>query len=159
MTATVRRIRPGEGPLLKRVRLAALLDTPTAFAKTHAEESTYTDDEWENRAAAWAAGDGGATFFAEAGGSVVGLVGTHRPGPAELVSMWVEPESRGSGVAEALVDAVVEWAGADTLELWVTHGNDRAIAFYRRCGFVETDDVQPLPSDPCKNEIRMRLAR
>ena len=59
MTATVRRIRPGEGPLLKRVRLAALLDAPTAFAKTHAEASTYTDDEWENRAAAWAAGDGG----------------------------------------------------------------------------------------------------
>jgi ribosomal protein S18 acetylase RimI-like enzyme len=37
----------------------------------------------------------------------------------------------------------------------VTHGNDRAQRFYERTGFTVTGDVQPLPSDPCKNEIRM----
>ena len=55
-----------------------------------------------------------------------------------------------------LVDAVVEWAGDDPVELWVTRGNDPAIALYERCGFSLTDEVQPLPSDPCKDEIRMR---
>ena len=57
--------------------------------------------------------------------------------------MWVWPEARGTGAAEALVDAVV--AGEGPIELWVTQGNDRAIAFYRRMGFVEIDDVELLP--------------
>lgn len=156
MAVTVRRIRPTDGALLRRVRLAALADTPSAFAKTHAEESTYADEEWSSRASAWADGDEGVTFFAEVDGEVRGLVGGHRPNGAELVSMWVEPGARGSGVAEALVAAVVDWADGP-LELWVTHGNDRAISFYRRMGFEETADVKPLPSDPCKNEVRMRL--
>ena len=156
MAVTVRRIRPDEGPLLKRVRLAALADTPSAFAKTHAEESAYPDHEWAERAAAWSAGADGATFFVEVHGEVRGLVGGHRPDDAELVSMWVEPGARGTGAAEALVGAVVSWAEGP-VELWVTHGNDRAIAFYRRMGFVETDEFKPLPSDPCKNELRMRL--
>ena len=54
------------------------------------------------------------------------------------------------------MDAVVAWAGDDPVELWVTRGNDPAIALYERCGFSLTDEVQPLPSDPCKDEIRMR---
>ena len=156
MVVSVRRIRPDEGPLLKQVRLAALADTPSAFAKTHEEESTYDDVEWTRRATEWSDGSDGATFFVEVDGEVQGLVGGHRPDGAELVSMWVRPEARGTGAAEALVDAVVAWA-AGPVELWVTQGNDRAMAFYRRMGFVETDDFQPLPSDPCKNEVRMRL--
>ena len=156
MTVTVRRIRADEGPLLKRMRLAALSDTPSAFSKTHEEESGYADEEWASRAQAWSDGRDGVTFFAEVDGQVRGLVGGHRPGDAELVSMWVDPEARGSAVAVALVDAVIAWAEGP-VELWVTQGNDRAIAFYRRVGFVETDDHQPLPSDPCKNEVRMRL--
>lgn len=158
MAVTVRRIRPDDGPLLKRVRLAALLDTPSAFARTHAEESAYADDEWTRRATEWSAGHEGLTAFAELDGEVVGLVGGHRPasGATELVSMWVDPRARGNGVGQALIDAVVEWAGGKAVELWVTHGNDPAIALYERAGFVRTDDVQPLPSDPCRNEIRMR---
>ncbi|MEM9466978.1 MAG: GNAT family N-acetyltransferase [Actinomycetota bacterium] len=156
MVIRVRRIRPDEGSLLKRIRLAALADTPSAFAKTFEEESTYPDAAWAERAAGWSDGAEGATFFAEVDGEVRGLVGGHRPDDAELVSMWVEPAARGTGVAEALVGAVVNWADGP-VELWVTHGNDRAIAFYRRMGFVETDEFQPLPSDPCKNEVRMRL--
>lgn len=156
MAVTVRRIRADEGPLLKRMRLAALSDTPSAFSKTHEEEAGYADEEWASRAQAWSAGPNGVTFFAEVDGDVRGLVGGHRPDGAELVSMWVEPEARGSTVAVALVDAVVAWADGP-VELWVTQGNDRAIAFYRRMGFVDTDDYQPLPSDPCRNEVRMRL--
>ena len=158
MAVTVRRIRPDDGPLLKRVRLAALLDTPSAFAKTHAEESTYTDGEWTRRATEWSAGDEGLTAFAELDGEIVGLVGGHRPTPGqtELVSMWVDPAARGNGIGQALIDAVVAWADGEPVELWVTHGNDPAIALYERAGFAVTDDVQPLPSDPCQNEVRMR---
>ena len=156
MDVTVRRIRPDEGPLLKQVRLAALVDSPSAFAKTHAEESAYDEAEWTRRATESSNGADGATFVVEVGGEVQGLVGGRRLDGAELVSMWVRPEARGTGAAEALVDAVVAWA-AGPIELWVTQGNDRAIAFYRRMGFVEIDDVELLPPGPCHNEVRMRL--
>lgn len=157
MAVEVRRIREDEADVLRRVRLAALLDTPSAFAKTHAEEAAYDDAEWRRRAGGWAQGTAGATFFARRDGDVLGLVGAHRiGGGTELVSMWVDPSHRGEGVADALVDAVVAWADGEAVELWVTRGNERAIAFYRRAGFVETNDVQPLPSDPCKDEQRMR---
>ena len=157
----VRRIGPDDAEQLRETRLAALLDTPSAFARTHAEESAYPTEEWAFRARRGSEGDASATFFAELDGSVVGLVGGYRPDGAlvELVSMWVAPAGRRNGVGAALVDAVVDWSGADAVELWVTRGNDPAIALYERCGFVTTDEVQPLPSDPCKDEIRMRLER
>jgi len=58
---------------------------------------------------------------------------------AELISMWVDPEARGSGVFQALVDAVVEWARAAnrTTYLMVRSDNAPAIAAYTRAGFVD----------------------
>ena len=158
---SIRRIRSGEGSTLREVRLAALLDTPSAFGRSHDEETQFPAEEWEQRASAWSEGVVGATFFAERadgdGAAVVGLVGAHRPGDGtvELVSMWSAPEARGAGVGRALVQAVLEWAGDDQVWLWVTRGNDPALRLYQRCGFVTTGDFQPLPSDPCKDEIRM----
>lgn len=156
---TVRRIRPDDVEAYRSTRLAALLDTPSAFARTHEEEAAYSDDEWAFRTVRGVEGDASATFFAEIDGEIAGLVGGYRPEPGmvELVSMWVAPPGRGRGAGSALVSAVVEWAGDDRVELWVTRGNDPAISLYERCGFVTTDQVQPLPSDPCKDEIRMRL--
>lgn len=42
-------------------------------------------------------------------------------------------------------------------ELWVTRSNDSALALYQRAGFALTGDYQPLPSDPCRDELRMDL--
>lgn len=111
-----------------------------------------------------AAGEHSVTFFAVVDESVVGLVSAHRPDPAdlsaELVSMWVSPAHRRAGIAAELVTAVVDWAhqtGMATVELWVTRGNDAAVRLYEYAGFRATGDHQPLPSDPCKDELRMRL--
>ena len=55
---------------------------------------------------------------------------------------------------------VVAWAwaaGATAIELWVSRGNDRAESLYRQAGFSPTNDYQPLPSDPCREEQRMVL--
>lgn len=155
---TVRRIRSDDVERYRSIRLAALLDSPSAFARTHAEEAVQSDEEWEFRTKRGAEGEQSATFFAEFDGEIVGLVGGYRPEPGlvELVSMWVAPRGRRNGTGVSLVDAVVEWAGGDPVELWVTRGNDPAIALYERCGFRPTDEVQPLPSDPCKDELRMR---
>ncbi|GJM38376.1 MAG: N-acetyltransferase [Acidimicrobiales bacterium] len=159
MPITVRRIQPDDVDLLRRVRLAALRDTPDAFAKTHAEESVYPDEFWDGRARSNASGPEHTTFFAFDGGDCVGLVGGHQAldgDHVDLVSMWTDPAARGRGVGAALVAAVLEWADGRTVELWVTHGNDGAKRLYERCGFVETGAHQALPSDPCKDEIRMR---
>jgi GNAT superfamily N-acetyltransferase len=75
-----------------------------------------------------------------------------------IAVLWVAPTHRGTDVARDLVRAVLGWAaatGARTVALWVTRGNDRAQRFYERMGFIVSGDVQPLPSDPCKDEIRM----
>ena len=158
---TVRRVRADEVDAFRRVRLAALLDTPSAFGSTHAAESQMSDDEWTARTAAWATSDDRAMFLACDGEDVVGLAGLFREEPApQLISMWTAPSVRRRGVARALVDAVLSWAranGETAVELWVTDGNDAARTLYESMGFAVTGDVAPLPSDPCKDENRMRL--
>lgn len=160
MQITTRRVRSDDGPLLKRIRLAALADTPSAFASTFEAESQASDERWSSLARERASGRDHATFFAVFGDEVVGLVGGHRidDTTVELVSMWTSPDARGRGVGRALVDAVVTWADGSNVELWVTRGNEGALGLYERCGFVTTGDHQPLPSDPCKDEVRMRRA-
>jgi GNAT superfamily N-acetyltransferase len=163
VNAVIRRVRPDEGPVLQMVRLAALADSPSAFGSSYAAEADQPDDYWEARAVLGAAGESSVTLFAVIAGSVVGLVAAYQPDAAglsvELVSMWVAPAQRRAGIAAELVDAVVGWAretGAATVELWVTRGNDAAVRLYETEGFRLTGDHQPLPSDPCKDELRMR---
>ncbi|MCX6519057.1 MAG: GNAT family N-acetyltransferase [Actinobacteria bacterium] len=166
----VRRIRPDEARVLRAVRLAALADTPAAFGSTLERELAFDDTDWTDRAIGGSAGDQRCTFLAwHDDGRVVGIVGGYRLDPAEgaptsqavdLVSMWTDPAVRRAGIGAALVDAVIDWAragGAARVELWVTRGNDPAQRLYESMGFVVTGDHQPLPSDPCKDEIRMVL--
>jgi len=75
--------------------------------------------------------------------------------------MWVSPAQRRAGTAGKLVEAVVGWAhaiDAASVDLWVTRGNDAAVRLYEAAGFRETGEHQPLPSNPCKDELRMRRA-
>jgi len=163
MTHQIRRIQSDDAGALRDVRLRALLDTPSAFARTHAEEVEYTTEVWKLRADLAAAGDESVYFlsFADDATTASGMVGAYRPDDAatpDLVSMWVAPDHRGTPVATALVQNIIDWAAAaryPSVQLWVTRGNDRAKAFYERCGFVETGDIAPLPSDPCAEEVRM----
>ena len=137
---------------------------PSAFGSTFDHEAAFTDAEWTDRASRGADGPDRATFLAHAGEEIVGVVGGYReePGSAvvELVSMWVAPHARRQGTAAALVRTVIHWAAATAatrMGLWVTRGNAPAIVLYTDLGFGETSDVQPLPSDPCKEELRMTL--
>lgn len=163
MTVSIRRIRDDDGVVLREVRLRALLDTPSAFARTHAEEHAYPGERWTERAEWSAVGNHSVYFLSFAPGQThaCGMVGAYLPqgcSVPDLVSMWVAPEQRGSSVAQDLVAHVTAWAQAanyTSIELWVTRGNDRAEAFYKRCGFRATGAVAPLPSDPCAEELRM----
>jgi GNAT superfamily N-acetyltransferase len=160
----LRRIRPGEGELLRRLRLGALADEPSAFDSTFARERELPAEEWHRRAAAGAAGDSVVTFVAEDGADAVGLVtglwdgeGTHG---AQVVSMWVDRRVRGRGVGRLLLDAVVDWAvrrGAPRAELWVTDGNGPARRLYERAGFVPAGVRAPLDSDPALTGVELFL--
>ena len=161
MTIIIRRIRPEDAALLKAVRLAALSDRPDAFGSTLEREEGFTDEVWTSRAAEGSVGDRSATFLAASGTDAVGVVTGIRDGSVvELVSMWTAPASRRVGLGRRLVEAVVEWSehtGADRIELSVTRGNDSAQRLYASLGFAVTSNDQLLPSDPCRDEVRMFL--
>ena len=56
----------------------------------------------------------------------------------EVEALYVERGWRGQGLAEALLTEVYAWtasAGHDTLQLYVTASNERAIRLYEREGF------------------------
>jgi len=164
MDPVVSRVRPSDASELKKIRLAALLDSPFAFGSTHEAEVQRTDQDWQLRAERSSAGSDSVTFLAWRDRTPIGITGgyrpEHSPEAVELVSMWAAPSTRRSGVGRLLVQAVIDWAidtGSSSVGLWVTRGNEPAQRLYQSIGFRVTGEHQPLPSDPCKDEVRMVL--
>lgn len=160
----LRRVEAGDGLLLKRVRLAALEESPDAFSSKLAVEATRSDSEWAVRAEAGSIGASRITVFAEGVQGVVGLVGgfreTNSSTTVELVSMWVSPNARRAGVGRALVAAIIDWArdtAASEVALGVAEGNAAAERLYAAMGFTATGVTAPLPSYPSLVELRMAL--
>jgi len=148
---TIRPTAEQDWAVLKQMRLAALLDAPTAFGVRHASAASYSEAEWRQRATA---GRGATFLLAWVGDVAVGLVGHHRAtagAELNLIAMWVAPACRGLGVAAALVDAVKAHAlaqGQARIVLDVAPTNGRAVAFYRRHGFVFLPEWEALESHP-----------
>jgi GNAT superfamily N-acetyltransferase len=142
----VRRLLPGDGALLREIRLAALLDAPGAFASTYAREHRDTAEQWEDRIARFAWFAVGRHALVCGRRSAEGV-----PRRCDLTSMWVHPEHRGRGLAGELIAAVRDRATADgarEIALWVADGNNGATRAYSRAGFAPTGRRQPLPSTP-----------
>ena len=164
----IRRVRAADWAAYRQVRLAALAEAPYAFSSTLAGESARDDGHWQNLAA-----NGIPMFIAWQDGAPAGLAGAFvvpqeelPPGVARawhLVSMWVSPGLRGSGLAERLVAAVAGAAradGATRLILWVTDVNERGRAFYGRLGFRPTGAralVRPEEPDHWEEERSLDL--
>ncbi|MGW0712416.1 GNAT family N-acetyltransferase [Streptomyces sp. NPDC002643] len=79
-----------------------------------------------------------------------------------LVAVFVRPELRGRGLAEALIEAAVEWAwrrGAERVRLMVHEGNPRAQGFYRKVGFVPSGVTVPLsgPEGELERELELEF--
>jgi len=73
--------------------------------------------------------------------------GAGDPTRANLFSMWVAPEARGSGAGTALVAAGVDCVRACDVRILrtaVTVGNDAAARLYARAGFADTGTREPL---------------
>jgi ribosomal protein S18 acetylase RimI-like enzyme len=146
---TLRLLTPDDWRLWRELRLEALREAPYAFGSKLADWEGEGDTEarWRARLSAVAL-----NMVATLDAKGVGMVSATIPDGAhtsELLSMWVEPAARRQGVADALVTGALQWIsmqGAHWVKLAVFRDNRPAVDFYRRQGFVssnEDDDSGP----------------
>ena len=88
-----------------------------------------------------------AYFEERAVGLVSGVVHKRNPKSVHVYQMWVSPDSRGLGIARALLTRIISWATElqlGSLLLAVTTTNTEAIALYCSVGFVLDGETEPL---------------
>lgn len=166
----VRRVRAEDWPRLRALRLEALEDTPMGFLERYEDALKITDEGWQFRAHRGSEAGDSAQFVADQCGredgsflgTMVGFPDTSGSDEVWLAAVYVTPAWRGRGraVADALLDAVVDWArsrNASRMLLEVHEDNASARAFYRRRGFIETGQRKPYPLDPSADELAMAL--
>ena len=139
----IARLGERDWSVYRDLRLASLAESPSAFGSQLAAEQSRTEAEWRNRL------KHRAQFAAWKEGRAVGMVGCllEVDSVMDLVSMWVAPPERGTGVADLLIGSVVAEArshGCQTLVAWVSNGNEPAERLYRRHGFARTGRLQPV---------------
>lgn len=139
----IAKLGPGDLSAFKAIRLESLRLAPTAFANTEADWSGLTDDEWISRMTH-------PVFAAFRGQDPVGIMGLlpqrgeRRSHRATLIMAYLRQDLRGTGAADALLRAVMDFAtatGRRQIELAVNHHNTAAIRFYLRHGFVQTGRI------------------
>jgi GNAT superfamily N-acetyltransferase len=158
----IRAIRAGEWEQVRELRLASLQDPVAhlAFIDTYEQAVARPDSFYQERAAGAAEGTTERQqFVAESddgswAGSVTVLV--ERAGTRDFfekpverdqghaVGVYVRPEHRGTGLAEDLFAAALEWAwagGLDRVRLHVHERNGRAAGLYRKLGFQPSGQV------------------
>ncbi|MBB2986176.1 GNAT family N-acetyltransferase [Terracoccus luteus] len=164
---TVRRLGEDDWQEYKAVRLAALRESPEAFAATAGDEEAFDDDLWRDRMTR------SERLVAEREDEAVGVlsIGSAKTTPtnpdadddaadaapsdgsdesaevAEIFGLWVRPSSRGSGVATRLVKEAAQHArdsGRSHVVYWVGTENGRAVAFASGMGFLPTDYRRPM---------------
>ena len=138
---TVRRLSPDDWTIERDLRLAALAESPSAFGSRFEDAVRMDESDWRVRLSEQV------RFAAWLGRQSIGTVGfaaarePYPVGTAVLIGMWVAPFVRGRGVADRLVDVVVEQCrrdGKTAIWLSVTHGNVVAERLYARHGFARS---------------------
>jgi ribosomal protein S18 acetylase RimI-like enzyme len=137
VTVLVRRMTEADYEGLREIRLEALRLHPDCFSAELEIEEAFTREQWLMRMAS------ATTFGGFTGDALNGIVVFARPTSrktrhtGELGAMYVRASARGSGLADALIDAVVDHAvnEVEQLKLTVNAENARAIKFYQRHGF------------------------
>ncbi|MEK8032260.1 GNAT family N-acetyltransferase [Ideonella sp. DXS29W] len=147
VTFSIRRLRPDDAAAFQALRLRGLLECPTAFASSYAEEAGEAVSAVAERLAADVAAPGASGVYgAWQGEALVAVAGLARERMAKLShkamlwGMYVAPEARRYGIAQALLQHVLAQAAAEPgltqVMLGVHAGNAAAIALYRSVGFV-----------------------
>jgi ribosomal protein S18 acetylase RimI-like enzyme len=166
MQVRLRRVVEDDWPLLREVRLEMLRDSPLAYLETLADAEPRTEVEWRFRSNRGSTGPTELALAAEDTDRPDRWVGylacfVDSPGQGHVVSVYVAPGQRGTGLAGRMLDGVVDWArgeaGLDRLHLYVHEHNPRARAFYRQYGFNETGATMPYDLAPGQVEIEMAM--
>ena len=150
---------PGEWPLLRDMRLAALRDSPHAFLASYQVEKAFDEPRWR---AEFDRGDWTVSVEENEPAAIVGCTWeTGKPDDERYLEyVWVAPGWRNKGVARNMLTVVLDrlrTAGVRTAYLWVLDGNDAAVRLYKRVGFVSSDQRQPLAARPGRTEERMQF--
>lgn len=152
----LRRASADDWEASRDVRLRALAQDPNAFCSTLEREAGFDEPTWRERLGR------GITVLAWDGeepvATVTGKADPHEAGGREVVALWVDPTQRGTGVADALLTFVIDWArgeGAHEVALWVAEDNSRARTLYECFGFTPTGERDVMR--PGTDEIRLRL--
>ncbi|MBB3118116.1 GNAT family N-acetyltransferase [Pseudoduganella violacea] len=149
-TIVIRSTTESDWEALKELRLASLLESPTAFGWNYEAAAASGEELWRDNAA----GRTPRTYLlAFAGDKAVGLIGYGLSAASEcnLIAMWVHPEFRGKEIAAGLVEAVKTGAGAkghQRIVLTVSPENSRAVALYQKQGFSFLPEWETLESHP-----------
>jgi GNAT superfamily N-acetyltransferase len=128
MDPNVRRLAADDWQALRSTRLSALLDSPEAYKRRHADEATLHESCWRSLFSSSIA-----LLLAELDGEPVGLVAgigarpdDIDPQAVHLGSMWVAPSARGRGVADELSP---RWSA----------GHARRAIHVWRCGYTTSN--------------------
>lgn len=165
---TVRVLTDDDWELYKSFRLAALMESPEAFAASYADEEAFDDEEWHDRMRR------ATRLLAEVGDKQVAVCSVRAQAPregtddemAELFSIWVKPDHRQRGIAYELVRAAAGIARSMDcrhLSYWVGTDNGPAVAFASAYGFRVTDTRRPMaargqePDEDAEDEMMMIL--
>src|SRR5689334_14440405 len=106
---TIRPTCEEDAPAYRELRLQSLRDHPEAFAADYNRTLALSIEEWRERMRR--AGPTGISYVAEARGELIGMTALRREDEAKLrhsatlVSVYVRPDWRGHGVADALIEA------------------------------------------------------
>jgi ribosomal protein S18 acetylase RimI-like enzyme len=141
----IRVATPADAATLAALSLKTFVDT-FAPHNTAADMDSYTSVAFgEEKQRRELEAEGTITLLADEGGDVIAYAqlrqtpgGPH--GDVELARLYVDQPHHGRGIAQTLMDEVEAYArklGASRLWLGVWEHNLRAIAFYRKRGFVQ----------------------
>ena len=144
----LRELQPDDWELWRVVRLQALAGAPEAFSSKLEDWQGAGDREerWRSRLQAV-----GFNVVALVDGVPVGQASGTDPDEAndvELLSVWVHPSARGTGVGRGMIESVAAWAksrGAASVSLAVFVENSHARELYERAGFVTDSGAVPSP--------------
>jgi GNAT superfamily N-acetyltransferase len=101
----VQRLLPDQWRILRRLRLAGLAEVIGEDHEYYAKEVAFDESSWQSMIATHP------QFVASSHSVTVGLASLllEPEKEVEVSFLWVDPQHRGSGVAQALMAAVADW--------------------------------------------------
>jgi ribosomal protein S18 acetylase RimI-like enzyme len=148
----IARLTGSDWELFAGLRLRALSEAFGVDNAQYRQEAQFTEAHWRHRI------NEHTQFVAWRSERPVGLIAAQRESQETvyLYSLWLDPDARGHGLAQALIAATLDWArglGTRTVTLRVAAENAVARALYEGFGFT----AAPRRDGVADDELAMSL--